>query len=79
MLISPNDLDKIFTHAEYDIKSEETRFSMEEFLVPPSNDYPYELYGERKRIQKAHDGSDKTVAISILKLYKLHVLLHFST
>ena len=35
--------------------------------------------GEWKRMKKHQDDGDKTPSISILKLNKLHVLLHIST
>ena len=49
-------------------------------LGPPSNGYPYgERVGEWKRMQENQDGSDKMPSISILKLNKVHILLHNST
>ena len=72
-------------HQPY-INNGETSISMEEEvepLVPPSNGYPYWLYGERlgewKSMQENQDGRDKTPLISTLKLNKLHILLHIST
>ena len=54
-----------------------------ESLVPPSNNYPYQLYGERvdemEENAKTQDGGNKTLSILVSILNKLRVLLHLST
>ena len=65
------------------MKSGENIFSMEhrvESLIPVSNGYLYQVYGERvgemEENTKSQDGSDdKILSISLLKSIKLIVLL----
>ena len=63
------------------IKSEETSFSVRhkvESLVPASNGYRYQLYGERvgemEENAKSKDGGDRRQSTSLLKSIKLNVL-----
>ena len=49
-----------------------------EFLGPVSNVYEQRV-GEMEENAKSQDGGDQSLSILVLKLNKLHVLLHFST